>query len=88
MFPAALFFLSPEARDFYAAAAKPLEKISRCFAQLEREPRRHNLIKRLSGSLTGMRRYRIGDWRVIYTVDEETSRVAVLSIAHRREVHE
>jgi hypothetical protein len=38
--------LAPEAQDFYTAAAKPLaEKISRCFAQLEREPRRHNAIQ-------------------------------------------
>ncbi len=81
--------LSPESQDFYAAADKPLaKKLVRCFMQLEREPRMHNAIKMLSGPLTGRRRYRIGDWRVIYAIDEEKAKVFVLSIAHRREVYE
>jgi hypothetical protein len=43
--------LSPEAQAFFAGADKPLAlKLSRCFAELERDPRRHNNIKRLSGT--------------------------------------
>jgi mRNA interferase RelE/StbE len=42
----------------------------------------------LTGPLAGLRRYRIGDWRVLFTIDEERSKVFVLSIAHRREVYE
>jgi mRNA interferase RelE/StbE len=81
--------LSPEAQDFFAAADRPLaRKLGRCFSQLEREPRRHNAIRMLTGPLAGLRRYRIGDWRVLFTIDEERSRVLVLSIAHRREVYE
>ena len=81
--------LSPEAEGFYAAADTPLaRKLARCFAQLQREPHRHNNIKRLSGKLAGYCRYRVGDWRVIYRVHEEENRVNVLTIAHRREVYE
>ena len=81
--------LSPEAADFFAAADRPLaRKLARCFAQLENEPRRHNNIKRLSGELDGLWRYRVGDWRVVYRVDDPSSRVLVLSIAHRREVYD
>ena len=81
--------LSPEAQDFYAAADHPLaRRLARCFGQLEREPRRHNNIKMLTGEFAGKRRYRVGDWRVIYTVDNEHSAVIVLTIAHRREVYE
>jgi mRNA interferase RelE/StbE len=81
--------LSPEAQVFYAGADKALaRKLARCFAQLEREPRRHNNIKRLSGKLAGLLRYRVGDWRVVYRVDDKTSRVLVLVIAHRREIYE
>ncbi|HTQ39691.1 MAG TPA: type II toxin-antitoxin system RelE/ParE family toxin [Pirellulales bacterium] len=81
--------LSPEATAFYAAAQLPLaKKLARCFAQLERDPRRHNNIKRLTGKFAGYLRYRIGDWRVIYRIDDSTTRVFVLSIAHRREVYE
>lgn len=81
--------LSPEAQAFFAAADHPLaRRLTRCFAQLEREPRRHNNIKRLSGALAGRLRYRVGDWRVIYRIDDRAQRVNVLLIAHRSEVYE
>jgi mRNA interferase RelE/StbE len=81
--------LSPEAQEFFTAADRPLaSKLARCFAQLEREPRRHAGIKMLAGSLAGRRRYRVGDWRVVFSIDAERNRVLVLSIAHRREIYE
>jgi mRNA interferase RelE/StbE len=81
--------LSPGAAAFFATADQPLaRKLARSFAQLERNPRRHNNIKRLSGPLAGRFRYRIGDWRVIYRVDDDAKRVFVLAIAHRREIYE
>ncbi len=81
--------LSPEAAGFFAEADQPLaKKLARCFAQLEQEPRKHNNIKRLTGEFSGYSRFRIGDWRVIFRVEDETDRVLVLSIAHRREVYE
>lgn len=81
--------LSPEASAFYAAAERSLaRKLARCFAQLEREPRRHGNVKRLSGELSGLSRYRVGDWRVLYRIDDGAKRVVVLVIAHRREVYE
>lgn len=81
--------LSPEARAFYARADRPLAgKLARCFAQLEREPRRHNNIKRLSGEFAGRLRYRVGDWRVIYRIDNRAKQVLILVIAHRSEVYE
>jgi len=80
--------LAPEAQAFFADADKPLaRKLSRCFAELEREPRRHNNIKRLTGKYSGLSRYRVGDWRIIYRIDDGASRVLVLSIANRREVY-
>ena len=81
--------LSPEARAFFIAADPPLaRKLARCFVQLERDPRRHNNIKRLSGAMAGRLRYRVGDWRVIYHVDDRARQVHVLLIAHRSEVYE
>jgi mRNA interferase RelE/StbE len=81
--------LSPEALEFFRAADQPLaRRLSRCFRQLERDPRRHNNIKRLTGEFHGNYRFRIGDWRVIYRIDDSASRVLVLSVAHRREVYE
>ena len=81
--------LSPEVRAFFAAADPPLaRKLARCFRQLEQDPRRHNNIKRLSGELAGRLRYRTGDWRVVYRIDDKAAQVYVLLIAHRSEVYE
>lgn len=33
-------------------------------------------------------RIRIGDWRVVYLIDNETKTVTVMHVAHRREVYE
>lgn len=81
--------LSPEAQALYAGSDRPLaRKLARCFTQLERDPRRHNNIRRLSGQWAGFLRYRVGDWRVIYRIDAEENRVLVLVVAHRSEVYE
>jgi mRNA interferase RelE/StbE len=81
--------LSPAASDFFAAADRPLAmKLARCFRRLEAEPREGNNVKRLKGKLSGLLRYRVGDWRVIYRIDNDADRVNVLVIAHRREVYE
>lgn len=81
--------LSPGAERFFAAADTPLaKKLARCFTQLEHDPRRHSSIKQLSGRFSGYRRYRVGDWRVIDSIDNTLPRVLVLTIAHRREVYD
>ena len=81
--------LSPEALAFYDEADPPLaRKLARCFTQLEQDPRRHNNIKRLTGDFSGLLRYRVGDWRVVYRIDERSRAVAVLLIAHRREIYD
>ena len=81
--------LSPDARTFFGDADPPLaRKLARCFAELERESRRHNNIKRLTGKLVGRFRYRVGDWRVIYRIDERARQVHVLVVAHRSEIYE
>ena len=33
-------------------------------------------------------RIRIGDWRVVYLIDETLKRVSIVRIAHRRDVYE
>jgi mRNA interferase RelE/StbE len=81
--------LSPEAAAFFEAADRPLaKKLARCFAQLERDPRGSNNVKQLSGELAGRFRYRVGDWRVIFRIDESANQVHVSTIGHRREVYE
>src|SRR5205814_7600400 len=81
--------LSAKARAFFASASGPLaRKLARCFAQLERDPRSGNNVKRLTGRLAGHLRYRVGDWRVVYRIDNTARRVLVATIAHRSDAYQ
>ena len=39
----------------------------------------------LSGEFKGMYKLRVGDWRVIYTIESKT--VTILAVGHRREIY-
>lgn len=81
--------LSREAERVFARADAALaRKMEKCFARLEADPRAGNNVKRLAGPLAGMFRYRVGDHRVVYEIDDDGRRVTVITIAHRREVYE
>ena len=81
--------LLPQARRFYEIAGRPLaKKLARCFEQLEQNPRTHPNITRLKGPFAGYYRFRIGDHRVIYRIDERWRIVIVAIIAHRSEAYE
>jgi len=76
--------LTREAQRFYERADPPLvRRLHRCFEQLRKNPYEHPNTKRLRGPLAGYFRYRVGDWRVIYGVDEEKRIVTILLIVHR-----
>ena len=80
--------LTRKAQRFYEQADISLvERLNRCFEQLRQNPYEHPNIKPLLGSFAGSFRYRIGDWRVIYRVEQENQIIAVLLIAHRSEVY-
>lgn len=61
---------------------KLMDKIERTLAQ---DPR--GLGKPLSGPFTGLWRYRIGDYRVIYKIAEREILILVARIGHRREIY-
>jgi mRNA interferase RelE/StbE len=80
--------LTEEAHHVYRKAGSPLAgKLNRCFDKLRGNPYSHPNIKRLTGELRGRFRYRIGDWRVVYRVEERSRQVTVLVIAHRGSVY-
>jgi len=81
--------LHPDAQKVYVNANKALaKKIVRCLQQLEQTPRSHPNIKALKGNFSGYYRYRIGNYRVIYSVDDQLVQVLVIAIAHRSEAYE
>jgi mRNA interferase RelE/StbE len=80
--------LHPDAQNVYVNADKALaKKITRCLQQLEQNPRAHPNIKALKGDLAGLYRYRIGHYRVIYSIEDEIVRVFVVAIAHRSQAY-
>ena len=44
--------------------------------------------KPLQYSLKGLRRLRVGDYRVIFQIDQSNKIVLVIKIGHRREIYE
>lgn len=80
--------LTRKAQKFYQEADDDLaRRLNRCFEQLRQDPLNHPNIKSLRGSFVGSLRYRVGDWRVIYSVDREKATVTILLIVHRREAY-
>ncbi|MCK4659459.1 MAG: type II toxin-antitoxin system RelE/ParE family toxin [Phycisphaerae bacterium] len=80
--------LSDEAKRFYVEAERSLaRKLARCFLRLEQEPHRSSNIKPLKGKWKGYYRFRVGDHRVVYQVDDDAQVVTVATIAHRREAY-
>jgi len=80
--------LSSYAQKFYSKADLTLaKKLSKCFLNLQENPYASNNIKRLSGILKGSFRYRVGDYRVVYEVNESRKIIEVLTIRHRKEVY-
>jgi mRNA-degrading endonuclease RelE of RelBE toxin-antitoxin system len=45
-------------------------------------------IDQFKGKLWGYYRYRIGDYRMVYLIDEQTNQVLVDTIAHRGKVYD
>jgi mRNA interferase RelE/StbE len=62
------------------------ERIAERIEKLSHNPRPSGC-KKLKGGL-GEWRIRIGDYRVVYTIDDRAKAVDVTRIAHRKEVYE
>lgn len=81
--------LSREAERFFERCDKALaRKLSRCFESLEKDPRAGNNVKALKGRFAGAFRYRVGDYRAIYSIDDQQVTVFIITIATRSDVYE
>lgn len=79
--------VKPAARKELEALSDPvLARVIRKLESLADVPRPAGC-KKLKG-YKDMWRIRIGDWRVVYFIDETVKLVSILRIAHRREVYE
>jgi mRNA interferase RelE/StbE len=79
---------SGSARKSFERADNALQrKLVRCFEHLRRNPHRHPNIKSLRGEYKGYSRFRVGDHRVIYRIDDEETTVHVALILHRSKAY-
>ena len=82
--------------EYRQAVVKKLQKLDKNIAQLliawigknlmgTKNPRAQG--KALSAILAGSWRYRIGDYRIITNIDEQTKTILILDIDHRSRVY-
>ncbi len=62
------------------------EKVTAAIVALSEDPRPHG-VRTLKGKRGDYLRLRVGDYRVIYRVQEEILTVLVIRVGHRREVY-
>ncbi len=80
--------LGRPARRFYDRADAALQRrLDDAFKALGTEPRAQPGVRRLAGRFDGFYRYRVGDYRVVYSVEEDAKTVSVAAIGHRREIY-
>ncbi|NTW55319.1 MAG: type II toxin-antitoxin system RelE/ParE family toxin [Chlorobaculum sp.] len=81
--------------EFTSSAEKELAKLDKSAAKrilkylrerVSGDPKSSG--KALKGGLSGLWRYRVGDYRVICEINNETITVLVLRVGHRKEIYQ
>ena len=78
-------WLKRAARDVEALEAEMSSRVRSAVDELATDPRLHGS-KKLRGP-TGAYRIRVGDWRVIYEIDDAAKLVTISRVGHRSEVY-
>lgn len=78
-----------EAVKEFSALDKPIQKIIREKIDLlaQNQESLKNNIKALKGEFSRKYRLRVGDYRVIYRVENEIITIAIIRIGHRKEIY-
>ena len=71
-------------REFFSLTPRMQERIAAAVAALKADPRRFGSLKLRQRE--GWR-VRVGDYRMLYMIDDDARVVTVFSIGHRREVY-
>ena len=80
--------LSKKAARYYTEIDdKTARMINRCFGIISKNPYYHPNIKKLHGEFKGSYRYRLGDLRIIYSIDETQKTLFVELIAQRGQAY-
>jgi mRNA interferase RelE/StbE len=80
--------LSRKAAKFYQKAdTATVRRLNAAFDRLAEDPFNHNNIKPLSGELQGSFRLRVGNIRIIYSIDDTIKIVYIEVIGFRGDVY-
>jgi len=79
-----LAFKKSVGKDLRSVPKKGVARILRCFGALAEDSRGQGTEK-----LSGQSRYRVrqGAYRIVYEVQDDTHRVVVVKVGHRRQVY-
>jgi mRNA interferase RelE/StbE len=72
---------------FEEIQALPKPERLRVVEAIDRLPENPHVGKLLKGDLSGLRRIRVGDYRIVYEINEGQVLVLVLRVAHRKNVY-
>lgn len=81
-----LVILPSALKELAALPAKTRDRVDRRIQALARDPRVVGS-KALRGQFQGLMRLRVGQYRVIYRVDDQARAVTVIQIVHRRDAY-
>lgn len=80
--------LSRKAAKFYQKTdTTTVRRLNLAFTKLSEDPFSHYSMKRLTGELTGSFRIRVGDIRIIYSLDDTNKIVYIEVIRSRGDVY-
>lgn len=73
-------------RDLRGISSRDVEKIRETIASLAQNPRPDGC-KKLKGENKSYFRVRVGNYRIIYTVDDGVLLIVVVAVGHRKEIY-
>jgi mRNA interferase RelE/StbE len=80
--------ISHEAEKLYLKQDKDTKRrLNKCIDELSQEPLSGAHIKKLHGDLKGKYRYRLGDIRIVYSVNVKNKTVEIRTIKSRGEAY-
>ncbi len=80
--------LSSNSQKFYQNCNSQLAgKLNGAFDDLSIQPFYGKNIKKLKGSFEGLYRYRVRDYRIVYSIEKEIRIVSIVWIGNRKEIN-
>ena len=81
-----IVFKKPVIKELKRLGATESLRLALAIAEeISDQPQRH---KPLTGQLAGLRRLRVGDYRIVFAILNSPERVVVLRVGHRKDVYE